>query len=117
MATLPTLFPTGGLANSGNWTDEAGTVNNLHLLIDETGAAGTDYMRTGTSGGPYDYTVSVTDMPSDFATMNSLQIELRHSRGGVEAGDNGGGDDTWSKFAYITNAAGTVALEIGRAHV
>lgn len=110
MAVLPTLYPNAGLANSGSWSDEAGGVTNLYLVIDETGAAGTDYIRTGTSGGPYDYTMGVTDMPSDFLTMNSLQIEIRHSRGGVEAGDDGGGDDTWSLFAYITDAAGTTAL-------
>lgn len=110
MATLPTLYPTGDVSNNG-WTDEAGGSTNLFNLVDEVGSFDTDYIRTDLDG--CDIGFDVTNMPSDFASMNSLQVEVRHSRGTVEGGSAGAGDDTWQIFAYIVDSTGAVALAGG----
>lgn len=110
MASLPTLYPTSDVSNNG-WTDEAGGSTNLFNVVDEVGAAGTDYIRTDLDG--CDIGFGVTDMPSDFLTMNSLQVEVRHSRGTVESGSAGSGNDTWELYAYIVTADGSTALAGG----
>lgn len=103
MAVLPTLFPTSQIT-AGMWTDEAGGTTNLHLAIDESGAADTAYIRTplDATGGAGDW--GLTDTPSDFGTMVSIDIEIRHSRGSVEAGSAGAGDDTWTLRAELQAA-------------
>ena len=110
MAVLPTLFPTGQVS-AGDWTDEAGGTTNLHLAIDESGAGGSDYIR-----GSQDAVTNVglwelTDMPSDFGTMTSIDVEIRHARGGVEGGDNGGGDDTFTLFLRLVAADASVLTD------
>ena len=113
MTALPTLFPTGAFsATEGTWTDEAGGTTNLHLLIDEASAGDTDYIRSSVDVQSV-FGVDITDTPVDFASMNSLSVEIRHSRGSVEGGDAGGGDDTWQVWAYIVDSTGTVALAGG----
>lgn len=115
MAALPPLYPTS-MVSAGGWTDEAGGSTNLHLVVDETSNGDTDYIRTPTNATA-DLTIEFSDMPFDFVFMNTLSIEVRHSRGGVEGGDAGGGDDTWDLFAYITDSSGTIALAGGNSVV
>jgi hypothetical protein len=63
-------------------------------LIDDTTAGDTDYIRGILNGATTQGLWDFTDMPADFESMTSVSVEIRHSRGGVEGGDNGGGDDT-----------------------
>lgn len=104
MPSLPTLFPTSQI-EAGGWTDEAGGTTNLHLAIDESGAADTAYIRGGLNLATTVGRFGLTDTPSDFGTMTSIDIEIRHSRGGVEGGDNGGGDDTHTLLAQIVDSS------------
>jgi len=105
MATLPTLYPTS-LVTAGGWTDEAGG-SPVATLIDDTTAGDTDYIRgvlNGSTQPPGEW--DLTDTPADFASMTSLSVEIRHSRGGVEGGDNGGGDDTYNLAVSVETPAG-----------
>lgn len=112
MAALPTLFPTSQIS-AGGWTDEAGGVTDLHLVIDETGTGGTDYIR-GVAGDP---TAAgewgLTDMPADFGSMDSLTLEIRHSRGTVEGGSPGAGDDVTTLNLSIVDSVGAILGNIG----
>lgn len=110
MPSLPTLVPTSQVA-AGDWTDEGGGTTDLHLAIDETGAAGTDYIRGALNALTGVGTWHLTDTPSDFGTMTSIDIEIRHSRGGVEAGDNGGGDDTHTLLAQIFDSGASALTD------
>lgn len=102
------LYPTG-LVSAGGWTDEAGGTTDLHLVVDDTSAGDSDYIRTPVDTAT-DITFDITNMPSDFVAMSDLDVEIRHSRGGVEGGDAGGGNDTYELYAYITDSSGAVAL-------
>ena len=95
MATLPTLFPTADI-DDGGWTDESGGTTDLFALIDETGGGGTDYIRGGLDATTAVGRWGLTDTPGDFGTMTSIDIEIRHSRGTVEAGSAGDGDDDYN---------------------
>lgn len=110
-STDTNLYPTGQTFNNG-WTDEAGGSTDLHLVVDETGAAGTDYIRTPTNSSVR-VTFDITNMPSDFQAMTSLSVEIRHSRGTVEGGSAGAGDDTKEVYAYITDSTAAVQLAGG----
>lgn len=104
MPSLSTLFTTSQI-EAGDWTDEAGGTTNLHLVIDESGAADTAYIRGGLNAATTVGRWGLTDTPSDFGTMTSIDIEIRHSRGGVEGGDNGGGDDTHTLLAQLVDSS------------
>lgn len=112
MATLSPLVPTGMVA-AGGWTDEAGGTTNLHLPVDETGAQDGAHIRGLLNDPTTAVKFNFTDTPSNFVAMGVLQVEIRHARGAVEAGDNGGGDDTHSISITITNAAEDTAYVIG----
>ena len=109
MATLPTLFPTSDQADGG-WTDEAGGTTDLFGKIDETGT-GTDYIRGQQDAATTVGQFGLTTMPADFSTMTSIDVEIRHSRGGVEGGDDGGGDDTHTLFARIVDSGGSALTD------
>ena len=109
MATV-TLYPVS-LATAGGWTDESGG-SPAYTLIDEvTGSPGTDYIRgtidAATTAGQWGLT-TITD--AAFAVPSAATLDIRHSRGSVEGGDNGGGNDTYTLFARIYAADGTTAL-------
>ena len=91
----------------GGWTDEGGGTTDLHLVVDET-SEDTAYIRTGTSGAPLggsEILLNLSSPPGDFTTATAATLNIRHSRGSVEAGSAGAGDDTHTLQASIHHAS------------
>lgn len=106
MAVLPTIYPVSTLA-AGDWTDEAGGATDLHSPIDETGAEDGEHIRTPQDAVATACRIGLGDMPADFVSMTSLQLEVRRSRGATEAGSSSGGDDTMIGRVGIYTSGGT----------
>lgn len=103
------LAPTSQNA-AGDWTDEAGGTSDLHLLVDEaTASPGTDYIRGTKDGATAACYLPVTS-PAAWQVPTAGTLNIRHSRGGVEGGDNGGGNDTHTLLFRIWDSAHAVAL-------
>ena len=106
MASLPTLFPNSQIT-AGGWSGPGVDQTDIHLYIDEPAAGDGAEIFGSLDASTTACELGLTDMPSDFATMNSLSLEIRHARGATAAGENGGGDDTHSLHVMILDSAGT----------
>lgn len=106
MPALPTLFPTADEA-VGSWTDESGGTTNLFSFVDENTAGDGDNIRSALNAAD-GIAFFMTDVPSDFERMSDLSVVIRHARGGVEGGDNGGGSDTFTLRVRIVSADGFI---------
>lgn len=108
MAALPTLYPVSDVVIN-SWRGPALDASNLWEYVDDTTAGDGDFLFTPTGDSGL-LTFNLTDMPADFVTMNSLDVEIRHARGDTSAGSAGAGDDTWTFVLEVTDATGSTFL-------